>query len=175
MRRTNREWRSFCHADRRGGSQPRGAGGGIPKDRQSSHGANPWTGQTWAGSCPGSSSGERRLEFARRVSGCDPSEVCRLHCPGYAGGRGEGCAPVAVNVTKRPGDLISTNFLFASLIWGSIGVGYFIYGKRQSSAIPMSAGVLMIAVSYFASSAWLMSLVCLALVAAVYVLLKLGY
>ncbi len=71
--------------------------------------------------------------------------------------------------------MFTSSFLFASLIWGSIGVGYFIYGKRQQSWIAMVGGVVMIAVSYFAGSAWVMSLVCLAIVAAVYVLTKQGY
>lgn len=71
--------------------------------------------------------------------------------------------------------MLNTNFLFASLIWGSVGVGYFIYGKKQSSWPPMAAGVLMIAISYFAGSALLMSLVCLGLITAVYFLLKQGY
>jgi len=72
-------------------------------------------------------------------------------------------------------NLLDAHFLFASLIWGSIGVGYCIYGKRQQSWLPLVAGVLMIAVSYFVGSALLMSLICAALMALVYVLLKQGY
>ena len=71
--------------------------------------------------------------------------------------------------------ILSTNFLFASLLWGSVGSGYFIYGKKQRSGIPMVGGVVMMAASYFVSSALLMSLLCLGLIAAVYVLLKRGY
>ena len=71
--------------------------------------------------------------------------------------------------------MFSANFLFASLVWGSVGVGYFIYGKRQGAWVPMVAGVLMVAISYFVGSAVLMSLLCIALVAGVYALLKQGY
>ncbi len=71
--------------------------------------------------------------------------------------------------------MFNTHFLFASLIWGSIGVGYFIYGKKQSSWVPMIGGLLMIAASYFVMSAFLMSLVCIGLMAAIHVLLKRGY
>jgi predicted phage tail protein len=71
--------------------------------------------------------------------------------------------------------MFNTHFLFASLIWGSIGFGYFIYGKKQSSWLPMIGGALMIAASYFVGSAWLMTLICAGLIAAVYVLLKRGY
>ena len=71
--------------------------------------------------------------------------------------------------------MFNANFLFASLIWGSVGMGYFIYGKKQSSWAPMIGGVLMIAASYFIGSALLMSLVCISLMAAIYFLLKQGY
>ena len=71
--------------------------------------------------------------------------------------------------------MFNAHFLLASLIWGSIGVGYFIYGKRQGAWVVMAGGVLMIAASYFASSAFVMSLICAALIVAVYVLLKRGY
>ena len=71
--------------------------------------------------------------------------------------------------------MFNTHFLFASLIWGSVGVGYFIYGKRQRSWLPMVGGVAMIGVSYFVGSALLMSLICVGLIVAIYLLLKSGY
>ena len=71
--------------------------------------------------------------------------------------------------------MFNTHFLFASLIWGSVGVGYFIYGRKQGSWVPMLGGVLMIGASYFAGSAVLMSLICIGLMAAIYMLLKRGY
>jgi uncharacterized membrane protein HdeD (DUF308 family) len=80
-----------------------------------------------------------------------------------------------VQQSERFATMLNTNFLFASLFWGSVGVAYFIYGKKQDSWLPMVGGVLMIAASYFISSAVLMSLVCIGLVSGVYVLLKRGY
>ena len=71
--------------------------------------------------------------------------------------------------------MFNAHFLFASLIWGSIGMGYFIYGKRQSSGVPMIGGLVMICVSYFVGSALMMSLICIALMTAMYLLLKNGY
>jgi hypothetical protein len=71
--------------------------------------------------------------------------------------------------------MFSASFLFASLIWGSVGFGYFIYGKKQASWAPMIAGVLMMAGSYFVSSAVLMSLLSIGLILGVYFLLKRGY
>jgi len=70
--------------------------------------------------------------------------------------------------------LIDANFLFASLIWGSIGVGYCIFGKRQQSWVPLAGGLLMVAASYLIGSAVVMSLICTLLMALVYVLLKHG-
>jgi hypothetical protein len=72
-------------------------------------------------------------------------------------------------------NLFDTNFLFASLLWGSVGVGYFIYGKKQREMMPMLGGVAMIAASYFVGSALLMSLISIALMVAVYLLMKRGW
>ena len=71
--------------------------------------------------------------------------------------------------------MFTASFLFASLIWGSVGTGYCIFGMKQRSWVPLLSGVLMIGVSYGVSSALLMSLACIALMGAVYWLLKQGY
>jgi hypothetical protein len=71
--------------------------------------------------------------------------------------------------------LFNTNFLLASLFWGSVGFGYCIYGKRQQAFSPMIGGVLMMVASYFVGSALLMSLICLGLAVAVYLMVKRGY
>jgi hypothetical protein len=72
-------------------------------------------------------------------------------------------------------NLFDTKFLFASLLWGSIGVGYFLYGKKQREMMPMLGGVAMVAVSYIVGSALLMSLISIALMVAVYLLMKQGW
>ena len=63
----------------------------------------------------------------------------------------------------------------ASLVWGSIGVGYCIYGRKQRSVVPFVGGVALIAVSYLVDSVLLMSLVGLGLLTLVYALVKRGY
>lgn len=68
-----------------------------------------------------------------------------------------------------------SSFLFASLFWGSVGVGYWIYGKKQRELMPMLGGVAIVAVSYLVSSWLLMTLICLALMVVVYLLAKRGY
>jgi hypothetical protein len=72
-------------------------------------------------------------------------------------------------------NLFEPSFLFASLFWGAVGLAYIIYGKRQRSFVPFMAGLVMPGVSYLVGSALLMSLICMALAAAVYVLLRRGY
>jgi hypothetical protein len=71
--------------------------------------------------------------------------------------------------------MFNANFLFASLIWGSVGLGYFIYGKKSGSWVPMTGGIVMIAASYVAPSALIMSLVSLGVIGLVYYLLREGY
>lgn len=71
--------------------------------------------------------------------------------------------------------MFNTSFLFASLVWGSMGVGYFIYGKRQQSLAAMIGGIVMVTLSYFISSALAMSLVCMGIMLGVYRLAKRGY
>lgn len=44
---------------------------------------------------------------------------------------------------------MSTSLLFLGLIFGSIGTGYCIYGKRQSAVVPFLCGVRLIGVPYF--------------------------
>lgn len=70
---------------------------------------------------------------------------------------------------------IDSSFLFASLLWGSVGVGYWIYGKKQREMMPMVGGVAMIVVSYAVNSWLLMTLICIALMVGVYQLMKRGH
>ena len=71
--------------------------------------------------------------------------------------------------------MFNPSFLFASLIWSTIGFGYFIYGKKQSLWVPMIGGVIMILISYIGGTALVMSLLNLGVMAAVFVLLRQGY
>jgi len=70
---------------------------------------------------------------------------------------------------------ISAHYLVASLIWGSVGLGFFIYGKKQQSLIPLSGGLLLIGISYFIESAIMMSLAAVGILVAIYLLKKQGY
>ena len=67
-----------------------------------------------------------------------------------------------------------SSFLFASLLWGSVGFGYWLYGKKQREMMPMVGGVAMVVASYAVNSWLLMTLICLALMVGVYQLMKRG-
>lgn len=45
-----------------------------------------------------------------------------------------------------------------SLFWSSIGLGFVVYGKRQSALMPLIGGILLMAISYLVSSVFWMSL-----------------
>ena len=71
--------------------------------------------------------------------------------------------------------MLNANYLFASLLWGSIGMGYFIYGKKQEVTSALGGGILMMVVSYFVGSALWMSLLCVGIGVGVYLLAKRGH
>lgn len=58
----------------------------------------------------------------------------------------------------------------ASLLWGvlfgAIGTGYIIYGRRQRAPVPLLCGLGLVAFTWFVTSAWAIVLVGAALMAA---------
>ena len=74
-----------------------------------------------------------------------------------------------------PANLFHTDFLLSSLLWGSIGVGCVIYGKKQTEAVPLIGGLALVAVSYFVPSALWMSLVSLSLIGGMVAAKKQGF
>jgi len=58
----------------------------------------------------------------------------------------------------------------AQLVWGmlfgAIGLGYFIYGKRQSALLPLLCGIGLMVFPYFVSGTLWMLLIGAALMAA---------
>ena len=45
-----------------------------------------------------------------------------------------------------------TGWLLWGLLFGSIGLGYFIYGKKQRSAVPLCCGLALMIYPYFVSN-----------------------
>ncbi len=63
---------------------------------------------------------------------------------------------------------MNSDILLASLIWGAIGSGFMLYGKKQRATVPWFGGIALVAISYFAETALLMSLLCSGLLLAMY-------
>lgn len=49
-------------------------------------------------------------------------------------------------------DNLDPLYLFANIVIGAIGTGYFIYGKRQSHLVALLTGIGLIAITFFVSS-----------------------
>ena len=61
--------------------------------------------------------------------------------------------------------MFDINFLLASMVWGTVGTGCVIYGKKQAAAPALVAGLALVALSWFIRSPLLLSglsLLCLA-------------
>lgn len=51
-------------------------------------------------------------------------------------------------------ELGSTATIVWNVLFGAIGAGYFLYGKRQHEGVPMICGFALMVFPYFVSSAW---------------------
>jgi hypothetical protein len=47
-------------------------------------------------------------------------------------------------------------YLLWGLVFGSIGTGYFMYGKKRPSAMAMVSGIALMVYPYFINSTWSM-------------------
>jgi hypothetical protein len=63
---------------------------------------------------------------------------------------------------------LSSSSLLWSLVFGSIGMGFFVYGKKQGSPAPLICGLLLMVFPYFVSNDVVMVLMGLGLIAAPY-------
>lgn len=70
---------------------------------------------------------------------------------------------------------LDANTLWASMLWGAVGSGFAIYGKKQRRMVPMVGGLAMLGSTYFCETALVMSLVCVALIAGIWWLARIGY
>ena len=62
----------------------------------------------------------------------------------------------------------SSGSLFASLIWGGLGAGFALYGKKQHSAPAWFGGLALVGISYFINSALWMSVSAIGIIAGIY-------
>jgi len=52
--------------------------------------------------------------------------------------------------------LDSGTHLMLSVMFGSFGIGYFIYGKKQTMFMPMITGIVLCVFPYFVSNPYLL-------------------
>ncbi len=94
-----------------------------------------------------------------------------------------GCAPPAPEESMRPRRLsdvlvrplnftirrfLDTSSLLWGLLFGSIGLGFFVYGRRQKTVVPLACGVALMIFPYFVSNTILLVMLGLALIAIPY-------
>jgi hypothetical protein len=71
--------------------------------------------------------------------------------------------------------MFDANTLLASLVWGSVGMGLIIYAKKQTSLVHLVGGIVMLAISYLASTALTMSVLSIGLITVMYWLRRRGF
>ncbi len=63
---------------------------------------------------------------------------------------------------------MSTSLLLWSVLFGSVGLGYFLYGRKQRAAVPLVCGIALMAFPYFVANTVVLVAVGLALAAVPY-------
>ena len=63
---------------------------------------------------------------------------------------------------------MDTSSLLWGLLFGSLGAGYFVYGKKQGAIVPLISGVALCVFPYFVTNSWLMVLIGVVLAAIPY-------
>ena len=61
-----------------------------------------------------------------------------------------------------------TALLMWGMIFGAIGIGLFLYGKKQKSVVPLIAGIALCVVPYFITNVYVLVMVGVILVAIPY-------
>ncbi len=63
---------------------------------------------------------------------------------------------------------MSASSLFWGMVFGAIGVGFFVYGKKQGEMVPVLCGLALMIFPYFVSSTLLLIAIGVALMAIPY-------
>jgi hypothetical protein len=73
-------------------------------------------------------------------------------------------------VARRPGHYMNTSSLLWGLLFGSIGLGFFVYGRKQKVVVPLVCGVALMIFPYFVSNTVLLVALGVVLIAIPYFL-----
>ncbi len=63
---------------------------------------------------------------------------------------------------------MSAPLLFWGLLFSSVGLGFFIYGKQQKAVVPLICGLVLMIYPYFVSNAFVLVAIGIALMAIPY-------
>ena len=63
---------------------------------------------------------------------------------------------------------MSESWLLWGLLFGSIGLGFFVYGKQQRKAVPLACGLVLMVFPYFVSNTLLLVAIGVALITVPY-------
>jgi len=63
---------------------------------------------------------------------------------------------------------LNASVLFWNIVFGSVGFGFFIYGKKQGRAVPMVCGLALMIFPYFVSNLIIVVVIGFALIAFTY-------
>lgn len=71
-------------------------------------------------------------------------------------------------------DLSNPASILSSLLIGLIGVGLFLYGKKQQAPAPLFTGIALCVFPYFVASVWLMWVIAAGCLGLLYLLARGG-
>lgn len=63
---------------------------------------------------------------------------------------------------------MNTTTLFGGVLFGSVGFGYFLYGRKQRAVVPLVCGIALMVFPYFISNAVLLIAIGVALASVPY-------
>lgn len=65
---------------------------------------------------------------------------------------------------------MNVNWLLLSMVYSTVGLGMFMYGKKAVRFVPLLAGIALMIVPYFLGSLLWMSIICVVLMASPFIL-----
>lgn len=77
-----------------------------------------------------------------------------------------GCTIIEIRTGRE--NRLSTSSIFWGLLFGSIGLGFFLYGKKQQAIVPLFCGLGLMIFPYFVSNTILLVVIGAALTALPY-------
>ena len=64
--------------------------------------------------------------------------------------------------------ILNESWLLWGLLFGSVGLGFFVYGRKQKAAVPLVCGLILMVFPYFVSNTILLVAIGLTLLAVPY-------